>query len=200
MTLKKKLLLHSCCGPCTVYPYDVIKDTDNELTLFYYNPNIHPKEEYLRRKAAIEEFASIYSIPLLIPSPDMSGLTSSEREELWRNTSEEKRCSMCYDTRLKAVAEYAAYNGYDAFSTTLLVSIYQDHDKIIKISKKYAEKYGVEFYYHDFREGFRAGQKKAREMGMYRQKYCGCIVSLDKSPFRDKIIFSLKAGESPDKL
>ena len=194
MKESQRLLLHTCCAPCAIYPYEIIKDTDYDLTLFFYNPNIHPEGEYLRRKAVLEEFAAKNSIPLLIPSTRMNSLTSKEREELWRNTPDEKRCGMCYEARLGAVAEYASNNNYDAFSTTLLVSIYQDHEKIVTISKKYAKKYGIEFFYHDFREGFRAGQRKAREAGMYRQKYCGCIVSLDKSPFREKVLFSHRNG------
>ena len=78
---------------------------------------------------------------------------------------------------MEQVAKYAKDNGYDAFSTTLLVSIYQNHEAIIEIANEMAEKYGVKFLYRDFRVGFREGQAKARELGLYMQKYCGCVFS-----------------------
>ena len=188
----KKLLFHSCCAPCTVYPYQILKNTRYSVTLYFYNPNIHPEDEYNRRKITIEEYAAANAIPLIVDDPDMNGLSPAQREELWRSFPEDKRCSMCYESRLCAAAEYASRNSFDAFSSTLLGSIYQDHEKIVKISQKCSARYGIEFYYHDFREGFRIGQRNAREMGMYRQKFCGCIESLDKSPYKDKILFSLK--------
>ncbi len=192
MKERKKLLFHTCCAPCTVFPYQILKNTELRITLFFYNPNIHPEEEYVRRKSVIEGFAAEIKVPLIIYDPDMNGLSPAQREELWRSYPEDERCSMCYEARLDAAARYASDNYYDAFSSTLLGSIYQDHEKIISISEKCSARYGIDFFYQDLREGFRKGQRDAREMGMYRQKYCGCIESLDKSPFKDKILFTLK--------
>ena len=89
----------------------------------------------------------------------------------------EPRCNMCYRVRLDKTAWYAKEKGFDAFTTTLLVSPYQKHELICEIGQQAAQKYGIDFYYSDFRPGFRQGQQGAKEMGLYRQKYCGCIVS-----------------------
>ena len=87
------------------------------------------------------------------------------------------RCGYCYDVRFELLAKVAKEEGFDAFSTTLLVSPYQNHELIIKVAEEKAKKYGVDFYYRDFRVGFREGQQIARDLGMYMQKYCGCIFS-----------------------
>ena len=90
----------------------------------------------------------------------------------------ETRCQdYCYPVRLEQTAKYAKENGYEAFSTTLLVSPYQKHEELKNIGEQIAKKYGLQFLYRDFRTGFREGQAKARELGMYMQKYCGCIFS-----------------------
>ena len=99
---------------------------------------------------------------------------------------EEQRCRMCYAVRMEETAKFAKDNNFDAFTTTLLVSPYQKHELIIELGKIYADKYGLEFYYEDFRPGFRAGQQKAKDLGLYRQKFCGCIVSYNESPFTKK--------------
>ena len=87
------------------------------------------------------------------------------------------RCSYCYSHRLEQTAKFAAENGFEAFTSTLFASIYQDHDLMLKNARKFAEKYSVEFLYRDFRPNFREGNSKAREEGLYMQKYCGCVFS-----------------------
>lgn len=87
------------------------------------------------------------------------------------------RCAHCYTIRLGTAAKYAADHGYDAFTSSLLISPYQNHELLKTVGETMGKKYGVEFYYRDFRPGFREGQAKAREMGLYMQKYCGCIFS-----------------------
>jgi hypothetical protein len=94
---------------------------------------------------------------------------------------------MCYDLRMQKVAEEAKANGISAFSTTLLVSIYQNHEEVAEAAERAADRVGVSFVYRDFRDGYRKGQDMAKEDGLYRQKYCGCILSLEESKFRDKI-------------
>ena len=97
----------------------------------------------------------------------------------------ENRCvKYCYRVRLEQTAKYAKENGYDTFSTTLLISPYQNHEALIEVAKTMAEKYGIEFLYRDFREGFREGQNKARELGLYMQKYCGCIFSKNAQMYK----------------
>ena len=118
------------------------------------------------------------------------------REDYWKSGEYKdqyaSRCEMCYDIRLDNVARFASENGYDSICTTLLVSPYQQHDVISRIAKEKASIYGIEFSYYDFRPGFREGQNMARDIGLYRQKYCGCIFSLEESKFRDKIYKSFE--------
>ena len=180
------LLLHACCGPCSMYPVDTLLESGRELDLFWFNPNIHPEFEWNRRLENLKKAADHFNVELITREGFM--------QDYWLNkeylSEYESRCRMCYDIRLDAVAKYAKENRNDAFSTTLLVSPYQDHETIIKTADRKAEKYGIDFEYHDFREGFRKGQNMARDIGLYRQKYCGCIFSLEESEFREKIIKS----------
>ena len=103
-------------------------------------------------------------------------------QKKWESYGEnvEERCMMCYKTRLERTVLYAKNNGYEYFTTTLLVSPYQKHECIKELSFELGEKNNIKFYYDDFRDGFRYGQKKAKDMGLYRQKYCGCIMSLNQ--------------------
>ena len=107
------------------------------------------------------------------------------------------RCTYCYQHRLEETARYAAEHGYGAFTSTLLASLYQDHDGIKAAAEKYARQYGVEFLYRDFRPNFRAGNQRARELGFYMQKYCGCVFSeqdrYQKQIDRDKKKFAEQA-------
>jgi predicted adenine nucleotide alpha hydrolase (AANH) superfamily ATPase len=140
--------------------------------LFWYNPNIHPYTEYRSRRDTLIKFAGDEGLELILE--DEYGLRSFIAG-VYSNL--ENRCAYCYRTRLERTAAIAAKHGYDYFSTTLLISPYQKHDAIRKIAGETAEKYGVPFFYRDFRPGFRDGQKQARERGFYMQKYCGCIFS-----------------------
>ncbi|NLC69250.1 MAG: epoxyqueuosine reductase QueH [Clostridiaceae bacterium] len=175
-----KLLLHMCCAPCTVYPARVLKEEGIEFEGLFHNPNIHPFEEFTRRRENLEILAGINGLTVnYIDDFDQAGW------EGFRGEGEE-RCRMCYSRRLEKAAQFASQEGFGAFTTTLLVSPYQKHDVIREIGENMAKKYGVGFYYRDFRPGFRKGQQLAREMGLYRQKYCGCIISLRDKQDKDK--------------
>ena len=167
-----KLLLHMCCGPCAVYPVSVIKDKNIEFEGYFYNPNIHPIEEFERRMENVKILSQKEDIKVHYDNEFLQNVWEGYKD------SDEKRCQMCYTLRLSNVAKFASENNFTAFSTTLLVSPYQNHELIKKLGQEFAKKYGVEFFYEDFRVGFREGQRKAKEMGLYRQKYCGCIKSL----------------------
>lgn len=171
-----KLLLHICCGPCAVYPVSVLEEEGIEFEGLFFNPNIHPKEEFDRRMENVKKLSEIKAFPVTY--------FDDFRQETWENFQgpEEQRCTMCYDIRLDKAAEFAKEKGFDAFTTTLLVSPYQKHDLMVELGKKAAAKYGVEFFYRDFRPGFREGQRQAKEMELYRQKFCGCIVSFRQTP------------------
>lgn len=172
-----KLLLHACCAPCSVYCIDTLREEGIEPTLYWYNPNIHPYKEYEARRDCLIEYAKRINVEAIIE--DEYGL-----DEFCKNVSNdiEGRCTQyCYPKRLKQTFEYAKQNGYDAISTTLLYSIYQKHEFIKMYCEKLSKEYGIDFLYRDFRYGFWKGHDKAKEAGLYMQKYCGCIFSEEQS-------------------
>lgn len=169
----QKVLMHTCCAPCSVYCIDSLRSEGIEPTLFWYNPNIHPYIEYKTRRDCLKDYASSIDAKLIINED--YGL-----DEFCRNVVSDipGRCvNYCYKKRLTETVRYAAKHGYSAFTTTLLVSPYQKHDELRAICEELSQLAGIEFLYRDFRPGFRAGQTKARELGLYLQKYCGCIFS-----------------------
>ena len=168
-----KLLLHTCCAPCSVYCIDSLRKENIEPTLYWYNPNIHPYQEYKARRDCLKEYTKSIDVQAIFEED--YGL-----REFCKNIINDinNRCSnYCYKVRLEQTAKYAKENGYDSFSTTLLVSPYQNHEMLKQIGEELAIKYGIEFVYRDFRIGFREGQAKARDLGLYMQKYCGCVFS-----------------------
>ncbi|MBE6834883.1 MAG: epoxyqueuosine reductase QueH [Ruminococcaceae bacterium] len=168
-----KLLLHVCCAPCSVYCIEQLRKENIEPVLYWYNPNIHPFKEYESRRNTLINYADSINAKAIIE--DKYGL-----DDFCKNVSSdvEKRCTAyCYPVRLRKTFEYAKNNGYDAVSTTLLYSIYQNHNFIKKLCEKLSVEYGVAFLYRDFRVGFWEGHEKAVEAGLYMQKYCGCIYS-----------------------
>jgi predicted adenine nucleotide alpha hydrolase (AANH) superfamily ATPase len=140
--------------------------------LFWYNPNIHPFTEYRSRKETLFRFASEEGLDLVLK--DEYGLRSFIRE-LYPDF--EGRCPVCYRLRLEAAARYGAEQGFSHFSTTLLISPYQNHGLIRELGAALGEQYGLGFLYRDLRPRFRPAQVKARARGLYMQKYCGCIFS-----------------------
>ncbi len=186
----KKLLIHACCAPCFTYIENDLKENGLKLrdggyervdyTACFYNPNIHPKVEYERRKNAFIEFCKIKDVKnVVIDEYDLNGYVKYVVENVGENKKYKVRCEYCYYMRLKKVFEYAKANGFDIVSTTLTISPYQNHEIIKKVGKMLEEEYGIEFRYVDYRENFRQGQKMAREIGIYMQKYCGCVFSFD---------------------
>lgn len=168
--------MHTCCAPCLVYVQDKLEELKVDYDVFFYNPNIHPIMEHERRLKTLVDYTQKNNLELIIDPEFQQGL--------W---TENFKCVDCYNLRFEKTAKTAKEMGYKVFCTTLLVSIYQDHEEIIKICEQVAKKYDIDFFYYDFREGFRQGQKKAADLGLYRQKYCGCINSYNKSKFKDKI-------------
>ena len=168
-----KLLMHTCCAPCSVYCIDELRNENIEPTVYWFNPNIHPYMEYKARRDCLKEYTKSIEINAIFEED--YGL-----DEFCKNVSNalNTRCvNYCYPVRLRKTFEYAKQNGFDSVSTTLLYSIYQKHDFIKAYCEKLAKEYGIEFLYRDFRDGFWVGHDKARELGLYMQKYCGCIFS-----------------------
>lgn len=167
-----KTLLHICCAPCANRCIDVLRADGYELTGFWYNPNIHPFTEYRSRRNCVRDYAASVALPLLerdeyalrpfirAVAPDIAG-----------------RCVKCYEMRLFAAAKAAAEGGFDSFTSSLFISPYQNHELMREVAERAAAEYGVSFLYRDFRPYFREGQARARELGLYMQKYCGCVFS-----------------------
>jgi predicted adenine nucleotide alpha hydrolase (AANH) superfamily ATPase len=183
-----KILLHCCCAPCTVRCADSLLAEDIRPDLLWYNPNIHPYTEYAARRDALRSYAADRKLPL--HDIDEYGLRDFIRGVFpgmaadggadgggGAADGEASRCLWCYRIRLEKTARLAAEGAYDGFSTTLLISPWQNHEGIRRAAEEAAAKYGVQFLYRDFRPRFREGQEKARTLGLYRQKYCGCIFS-----------------------
>lgn len=170
-----KILLHTCCGPCVIYPLEVLRQDGFEVEAYFYNPNIYPEEEFLRRKSAFLVLANSQELTAHIPAYKESeynnAITSSEGPE---------RCCDCWRLRLLKTAEFARLNNFPAFTTALLISPYQDIKAIKNIGQRIAQEAGVDFLFRDFRCGFRQAHNKARALGMYTQKYCGCRYSLEE--------------------
>ena len=167
-----KLLLHCCCGPCAVGSLPLFREAGYEITCFFYNPNIHP---YTEQQARLQSFLTVMEqerLPYLV--------VDDYPLEDWLRAAAENlpgRCDLCYDGRLTRTAAIAAAQGFDAFSTTLLISPYQQHEKLRFLGEEMEKGYGKRFAYLDLRPRFREGQREARQRGLYMQKYCGCIYS-----------------------
>jgi len=167
-----KILLHICCGPCAIYPVEVLEAAGHHVEGYFDNPNIHPHQEFLRRVKALEDFAA------------QAGLTviwnkDYDIEEYFRLVAfrEQERCRFCYQLRLGRAAREARARGFEAFTTTLLYSRYQQHDLIQDVARQAAAEAGVKFFYEDFRRGWTQGVAQSKAMGLYRQSYCGCLFS-----------------------
>ena len=189
-----KLLLHTCCAPCSVYCIKSLREEGIEPTLYWYNPNIHPYAEYKARRDCLKEYAKLVGVELIIG--DAYGL-----DEFVCNVADKltTRCEdYCYPKRLRKAMEYAKQNGFDTVSTTLLYSIYQKHEYIEELMYGLANEIGLDFLYRDFREGWQEGQDTARAIGLYMQKYCGCVFSEEESGVGRELNRKLKKiGISP---
>ncbi len=167
-----KGLIHICCANCLIYPLKVLREEGWETTGFFYNPNIHPYQEYIRRKETIETYAQRTGLKMIYRDEyDLEGFL---RSVVYR---EHERCRHCYHCRLEAAAKMARKGKFDAFTTTLLYSKHQNHSLIKEIGESLAKQFSVPFYYEDFRQWWQEGIHESKAMGLYRQQYCGCIYS-----------------------
>ena len=186
------VLMHTCCAPCSLSCIDPLRAEGIEPVAFWYNPNIHPWKEYEARRDCLLAYAPTIEMQVIVDE-DYGLRTFVEHVA----SDIDHRCTYCYQHRLEETARYAAEHGYEAFTSTLLASLYQDHDGIKAAAEKYARQYGVEFLYRDFRPNFRAGNQRARELGFYMQKYCCCVYSeqdrYQKQIDRDKKKFAEQA-------
>ncbi|OIN98954.1 MAG: hypothetical protein AUJ49_12210 [Desulfovibrionaceae bacterium CG1_02_65_16] len=179
---KNAILLHACCGPCSITCILRLRDMGLAPTLYFYNPNIHPLSEYLRRREGLIAVAGRLSVPVILPDQQDPG-DAFPAPWLSRIASlgdamadMARRCPLCYDIRLARAASTARALGFVRFSTTLLYSKYQNHQAILEAGARHAEA-SLEFVGEDFRPGWQEGIRLSKEWGIYRQQYCGCVLS-----------------------
>jgi predicted adenine nucleotide alpha hydrolase (AANH) superfamily ATPase len=170
----RRLLLHVCCGPCGTYPALRLREEEFAVSAFWYNPNIHPFSEHERRREALARFAGAVGLEVLEePEYEMVAfLRAVAGHEAFG-----ERCRICYRMRLERTAQAARQGGFDTFTTTLLISPYQDEEAICAIGEEAGQAAGVPFYYERLRRGWSERGRLAREHGLYRQEYCGCVYS-----------------------
>jgi len=167
-----KILLHICCAPCAIYPIEAFRKEGFEVMGFFYRHNIHPFMECMRRQEALQSYAETNNLRVIYQDGyDLEGFI---QKIAFR---ESQRCSICYHERLKATALMARRGKFDYFSTTLLYSKFQKHDDIKSMGEAVGRSVGIQFYYYDFREGWKEGVETSKDLGLYRQQYCGCIYS-----------------------
>jgi predicted adenine nucleotide alpha hydrolase (AANH) superfamily ATPase len=177
---KPSLLLHICCAGCGAFVSQELRE-QYDLSLFFYNPNIHPESEYKKREVEVVEIARKYNIPLIIENYHhdkwLLDVKSLEQEP-----EKGKRCYKCYKYRMKKVAKKASEMKFDFFSTTLSVSPYKIYAYIKEIGDELARKYSLGFHDQDYKkkDGFKKASALSCKLNLYRQNYCGCEFSKNK--------------------
>ncbi|KIH77041.1 hypothetical protein SAMN05660860_00476 [Geoalkalibacter ferrihydriticus] len=166
------ILLHICCANCAIYPLEVLRNQDFKVRGYFFNHNIHPYQEYQRRLEAVRGFADLREL-------EIDYRDEYRLEEFLAKVAADPqgRCNYCYLSRLEDAARAAAERGFEAFTTSLLYSRYQQHERIRELGEELAQRYGLRFHYDDFRSGWQQGIQASKAMGLYRQQYCGCIYS-----------------------
>lgn len=177
-----KLLLHSCCGPCSTYVLKYLTEFF-DVSLLFFNPNIYPAEEYEKRletqREVIEKMNFKKTVSLLTVPYDYDEFVCVAGN-LGSAPEGGARCTECFKLRLKQTAQMAAEQGFDCFATTLSVSPHKNAALINEIGVRFSEEYGVEYLLSDFkkREGYKQSVTLSKDLGLYRQEYCGCEFSL----------------------
>jgi len=174
---RRKLLLHVCCAPCCTYPIKLLRD-EFDVEMFFYNPNIHPAEEYQARLEEARKYAEKIGVEFHEYGCDSDAwfrATSGLKDE----PEGGDRCEVCYRMRLGKTARFAVTNGFDYFTTTLSISPHKDAGMINGLGAIIADMFGLKFYTADFKQdgGFKKSVDMSKEAGLYRQNYCGCVYS-----------------------
>jgi predicted adenine nucleotide alpha hydrolase (AANH) superfamily ATPase len=184
-----KLLLHSCCAPCSTYVLEYLSEYF-EITVFYYNPNIFPENEYTKRvleqQTLINEFSSKFPVSFLAGYYDRDEfLAIAKGLEHLREGGE--RCMKCYELRLEKTAVIAKERGFDYYCTTLSISPLKNAERLNEIGVRIGEKHGITYLQSDFKkkDGYKRSIELSKEFGLYRQKYCGCEYSLKEREDND---------------
>ena len=195
-----RILVHICCGPCAITVLQLLRDQGHELTGLFFNPNIQPLAEYMRRREGAALVAERLGIPLLFADslpeaeqrwsdpwltdagerPGAEALPPAVDPAPWLRAvagRERERCLLCWRIRLQKTADIAANRGFDAFTSSLLYSRYQKHETIRDLGRSMAVAGGPAFAYEDFRVFWQEGVRLSKEWGIFRQQYCGCLYS-----------------------
>jgi hypothetical protein len=168
-----RVALHACCGPCLLEPYDELASF-GDVTVVYANPNIHPLSEYRRRKDTLQSYADESGIEVIeVPYDPRLWLAATAGLE----ADQPARCEACFRLRLGLVADVAVERGMDAIATTLSVSPYQDAEILASVCEEVARDHELAYAGRDWRDRYPDATKRSREAGMYRQNYCGCLLS-----------------------
>jgi len=170
-----KVLIHTCCADCLLKMVDSFKDESMEVVAYFYNPNIHPRSEYLARLKAVQKISEENKIKLIMP--DWSPREWFKITKPFPNPSLDRagRCIECWKLRLRKTFEYAKEKGFEIVSSTLLTSHYQNKEKIVEIGKDLEKEFGIKFL---------VPKEMSRELktsGFYKQNYCGCTYSLKEA-------------------
>ena len=184
---KPTLLLHACCGPCSSYVLEYLSQYF-AITVFYYNPNIYPQEEYNRRLSELKTFYTKFAPAANVrvveevynPEDFYTAIQIHEHPERATEPEKGERCRLCYKFRLQKVYEYAAAHNYDYYCTTLSISPFKDAEKINVLGTEIAKNSAPRWLPSDFKKhgGFQRSLELSSEYGLYRQQYCGCIYSI----------------------
>lgn len=176
---KDKIVLHACCGICSGYPVSFLKDAGYQVIVYFYNPNIYPAEEYKKRLEAEKTLCEHFDCELVV--------AKYEPEEFYdvalgleQEPEKGKRCDKCFELRLENTAEFAKSRGIENFTTSIVISPHKNFQKLSEIGQKIAQEKDLNFLAVDFKkkDGFLKTNKISRELGLYRQNYCGCKFSL----------------------
>ncbi len=169
---RNKLLVHSCCAHCAAYTVEYWRQQGYEASALWYNPNIHPYTEHQHRLEAIQSLAQEVKLPLIVNE-------GYDMPEYFRQVvgHESERCQYCFRLRLSRTAEIALKMGFDAFTTTLLISPQQKHELIREIGSDIAKEKGIDFLYADLRKRYSDSRSMTKPLNLYRQQYCGCVYS-----------------------
>ena len=178
-----KTLLHICCAPCANRPIDILRADGLEVVGLWYNPNIHPFTEYRSRRDTVRGYLDEIGVKLIECNDyALRPFVRAVADDIAH------RCVKCYEMRLRQTAKTAAEQGFDAFTSSLFISPYQNHELMRQVAEQAAADFGVRFFYQDFRPMFREGQEFARAHGFYMQKYCGCVFSEEERYLKAKKI------------
>lgn len=168
-----RILLHACCGPCVIEPLEALK-REGDVDVAFANPNIQPGGEHQRRLSTLADYLAGIGVNLLPVESDPAEWSAA----CGHVEVKAERCAACYRMRMERIARMAAGGGYDAVATTLTVSPYQDQDSVRAAAQAACSAVGLDYLDRDFRDRYRRAVERSRELGMYRQRYCGCLPSI----------------------